>query len=158
MFILFHFFKLRVEANVIPFLCWIVSASLSVFCAISTFSAFIVVTEAKSEKQGEMMFRMKIASVIANAGVMFFLYCHGAEVTMHVHEDIHDALYGTPWYSQSIRFKKLLISFMIQIQKALQISAFGMYKLNLNFFMTVCRTIYSALNMLLMAFTDIRRM
>lgn len=125
------------------------------------------------------MFRMKIASVIANAGVMFFLYCHGAEVTMHIvsisieilgftvkyfinfffqfqNEDIADAIYDTPWYFQSTRFKKLVVSFMIQIQRSLQISAFGMYKLNLNFFMSVCRTIYQALNMLLMAFTGKR--
>lgn len=48
------------------------------------------------QEAGEMFFKMKMVCIMANAGIMFFLYCHGAEFTNNaVRNSILSVQYST---------------------------------------------------------------
>lgn len=75
-------------------------------------------------------------------------------LTLFQNNVIADAIYNMPWYQQSIRFRKMIIPLLIQIQKKFEMRVYDTYQVNLIFFMRVVRMVYTTFNVLLLTLTN----
>ncbi|XP_065225095.1 uncharacterized protein LOC135848927 [Planococcus citri] len=127
------------------YLRWIFNAAL-VWCIME----IVMTTYMATQIDADVVFKMKIMSVVTNVTGSFLLFCYVAETISHINENCMEYFYDIPWYLDFIKIRKLLSMMLLQSQRMIEIKPFKMYTMNLILFSKSLKVIYSLLNFLLL--------
>jgi hypothetical protein len=86
---------------------------------------------------------MKLVFYLIPIGCEFFLPCFFATQINVMSEKLATALFHSNWYSADRNFKVLVTIFMEFAKKPIKIKAMGIFEVNMENFVAVCRSAYS---------------
>nr|ALR72557.1 odorant receptor OR12 [Colaphellus bowringi] len=77
-----------------------------------------------------------------------FIYCWFGNDIIYKSAQISNAAYNTPWTECDLRFKKILLQFLIQTKKPIQIKVGGLFAMSIDAFKSVVQSSYSYFTLL----------
>ncbi|XP_065223122.1 odorant receptor 2a [Planococcus citri] len=147
-FIKYHQFLRKVFVNAKPLLIGLLSLILCFIWLLMLFTVCFIMVE----DSGSLIYKIKVGSLVIMSGVVFYLTCYLGELTSNLNNSFAEFLYDTSWYELTPKSRQLLAIELLLLQNSYRIKAFGMYFINMERFAFSMRSMYTALNMLLISF------
>nr|AXX83023.1 odorant receptor [Yemma signatus] len=135
---LIRFFRVYQNSIALSFLVSYLNAGV-IICTVG-----FIITDPDSNLRSSIAF----LSVVATEFIFFGGLCYYGERIVQESGRIFEAVYNTPWYTQSKRLSFLYYMFMVRSRKPLTPSAYGLKAMSLSTFGDILQAAYSYLNML----------
>ncbi|XP_065207728.1 uncharacterized protein LOC135836685 [Planococcus citri] len=98
----------------------------------------------------DMLAKLKIVFVVITFMMVYFILCYLGETIRQMNHSIQSALYDAPWYSLTPHLRKYLFMLMNQTQSELHVKLVDMYTIDLDFYASTMKIVYSATNFILL--------